>query len=214
MFCTVDTQDAQHASLASFSLLRPRRLTGVELKDVENLQNSILRHGLLSPITVVTHGTAFIVVDGRKRLAAIRRLAFEGRLPRSLTHIPYRLADRVRDDVNNASVLLNNRELYVAMSVHFADGYSPEQIAGEFHVSRQCVRDAMTLDRLSLIIREAFFSRLIDFSQARAYASLPDKADQLSRFRALGPFASATTILDYTKSRRACDRPALSIVAA
>jgi len=77
------------APVDMFTTLRPRLLIGELLQDIKSIQASIAKFGLLSPIVVTRSDDRLIIIDGRKRLAAIRRLAFMGRLPRSLVNIPY-----------------------------------------------------------------------------------------------------------------------------
>ena len=71
------------APLSDFALPRSPILVGQALKSVRELEASIARFGLLAPV-VVTRGSTdgrWTVVDGRKRLLAIRRLGFGGNLP-------------------------------------------------------------------------------------------------------------------------------------
>lgn len=192
MLCTSDTQTVQHATVDEFRLLRGKLLGGAHLRDVKSLQESIARFGLLSPIIVVRRAATLVVVDGRKRLAAIRRLSFQGRLPRSLVRIPYLIASEAAP---HRSMLIHNRELYDAISEQMQAGTNLDTLADTYHLSRQCVRDILTLTRLDSIIREAFFNRLINISQAKAYAAIPDRVAQIRRLRQMGLFATADDIL-------------------
>ena len=81
-----------HAPVDRFRPLRNKALTGELLEDVNAMEDSLLRFGLLSPLTVIRSQGRLIVLDGRKRLAALRRLAFEDRLPDSLGRIAYQIA--------------------------------------------------------------------------------------------------------------------------
>jgi hypothetical protein len=133
--------------------------------------------------------------DGRKRLAAIRRLAFEGTLPRSLVRIPYLLVSDLGATDRGTPRLVSNRELYDTVDRARSQGESVAEIAQTLCVSRQCVRDVLCLRRLAPDLRAAFFGRLIDFAQARAFAALPDRREQMRRFGDLGPFARVADIL-------------------
>ena len=62
------------APVDMFTTLRPRLLIGGLLQDIKSMQASIRRFGLLSPIVVSRQEGRLVVVDGRKRLAAIKRL--------------------------------------------------------------------------------------------------------------------------------------------
>lgn len=198
MLCTAQTQILRHAPVDRFQLLRGRLLTGNRLRDVKALQDSIIRFGLLSPIVAIDRAGHFIVVDGRKRIAAIRRLAFEGRLPRSLTRIPYLLTDEMTAAERRVPILVSNRDLFAAVLNQFHVGASVTEMADRFCISHQCVRDILSLSRLDPIVRAAFFRRVINFSQARAYAALPDRRAQVMRLRELGPFAMPKRILEET----------------
>ncbi|MGB6231690.1 MAG: ParB/RepB/Spo0J family partition protein [Litorimonas sp.] len=178
-----------------FDVPRGYVLSGQTLREVASLEDSIAERGLLSPIVVIECSDRLVVVDGRKRLAAIRRLAFKGRLPASLSRIPYILTSQMKADERRAPVLVSNRELYRAVIEEFRSGDRVGTLSHRHNLSRQCVRDIISLSRLSPVLRAAFFERLIDFSQARAYAAIPDPDIQLLRLKALGPFASASEIL-------------------
>ena len=74
------------APLNAFKTLRAPILCGQNLNDVKNLERSILEFGLMSPVIVSVAGKDLVVIDGKKRLAAIKRLSFAGTLL-SLIHI-------------------------------------------------------------------------------------------------------------------------------
>jgi len=196
MLYTAHTQVPCHASVEKFSLLHSKPLCGKALRDILTLQNSITRYGLLSPIIAIKRAGTLVVVDGRKRLAAIKRLTFEGRLPRSLVKIPYLLVTDMREIERRTPVLVSNRALYDALTDQFQSGSTVDDLADHFKLSSQCVRDILTLSRLSPQIRSAFFSKMISFAQARAYAALPDMQDQIICFNDLGPFAKPDQILE------------------
>ena len=185
------------APVNMFTTLRPRLYVGQLLHDIKAVQASILRFGLLSPIVITRSEGRLIIVDGRKRLAAIRRLDFMGRLPRSLVNIPYIELEDAKTPVSDAPQLMSNRDLYKTVTHMFQDTQDVGQIASDLYLSRKCVKQVLTLAHLSTRIRRAFFDRTIDFNRARAYAALPKHTDQERAFMALGPFAKAKAILDY-----------------
>lgn len=200
-----------YAPVDKFDMLRGQVLAGRRLNEIDTLQRSISRFGLLSPIIAIQRAGRLIVVDGRKRLSAIRRLAFQGLLPRSLAHVPYRLVKDMRAAGRQSPPLVASQALYAAVTQCHADGVSLDDIAAQFQVSRQCVRDVLTLSRLHPRLRKAFYARLIDFAQAQAYATLPDIKEQRRRFRALGPFAAPSTISAGTEATaRASDAHAIA----
>jgi len=190
----VPQTNVQTAPVDKLRFARPRILVGALLQDVKALQNSILRFGLLSPIVVRQHKGQLIVVDGRKRLAAIRRLRFTGQLPRSLVNIPYIELKDYRAVESPTPLLMSNRDLYTAVTTAFWEGNSESQIAEDLYLSHRCVRQILTLSRLSARLRGLFFERTISFEQARNYAAEPRHIIQNTVFNALGPFALAEDI--------------------
>lgn len=196
------------APVNMFTTLRPRLFVGRLLQDIKAVQASIARFGLLSPIVVSRSEGRLIVIDGRKRLAAIRRLEFMGRLPRSLVNIPYVELDDVRQASSKAPALMSNRDLYVTVTDMFRTHQDVDQIASDLFLSRKCVKQVLTLSRLSPRLRKAFFDRTIGFEAAKAYAAFPAHEVQERMFMSLGPFADTKDILNYAApSKPAFDAP-------
>lgn len=150
------------APVDMFTTLRPRLLIGQLLQDIKSVQASISRYGLLSPIVVTRAEGRLIVVDGRKRLAAIRRLEFMGRLPRSLVNIPYVEVQDLGQTAAHAPALMSNRDLYTTVIGMFREDQSVSRIAAELYLCRNLVKDILTMARLSARLRKAFFDRNID----------------------------------------------------
>lgn len=195
MLSTTYTSIPSHAPVEEFSLIQRKILCGKRLQDIRTLQDSIARYGLLSPIIAIKRAGQLVVVDGRKRLAAIKRLSFEDRLPRSLVKIPYLLVTDAASTERRVPMILSNSDLYDAVLTRFRTGDTVDELTEHFRVSHQCVRDILTLSRLNDLIRRAFFNKLINFAQAQAYAAIPNMDDQVARFNRLGPFAKPTDIL-------------------
>jgi len=170
---------------------------GSLLQDIKSIQASIARFGLLSPIVVTRSEGRLVVIDGRKRLAAIRRLDFMGQLPRSLVNIPYREVKDAKPTASDAPSLMSNRDLYETIMGMFHDHQGVDKIAADLYLCRKIVKQVLTLGCLSPRLRKAFFARTIDFAQAKAYAALPDHSAQETAFLALGPFAEDQAILDF-----------------
>lgn len=184
------------APVDMFTTLRPRLLIGRLLKDIKAVQASITRFGLLSPIIVSRSNGRLIVVDGRKRLAAIKRLDFMGRLPRSLVNIPYIELKDARETPSQAPALMSNRDLYVTVTEMYRDHQDVQVIAADLFLSRKCVSQVLKLARLSPRLRRAFFDRTISFESASLYAAFPDHTLQDRAFMALGPFATDRVVLE------------------
>ena len=185
------------APVDMFTTLRPRLLIGGLLQDIKAVQASIARFGLLSPIIVSRSNGRLVVVDGRKRLAAIKRLEFMSRLPRSLVNIPYVELKDARHTQSQAPALMSNRDLYMTVTNMFRKSQDVAAIASDLFLTRKCVTQVLTLARLSPRLRRAFFDRTINFESAKAYAAFPGHARQERTFMAVGPFATERAILDY-----------------
>ena len=186
----------QMADLAKFRAPTTRILFGDRLKEVVQIQESITAHGLLNPLIVMQRGNKLIIVDGKKRLAALRRLRFTGELPRSLVNVPYVII-RQKDDYQHGTMsLLSNRERFEEVVKLRHKGLGLMEIAAELYISKNCVKDLLRIALLSTRLRQAYFGGTITIDQARAFATLPsvDAQDQL--LIALGPFADAPEILN------------------
>ena len=184
------------AKLADFRAPTTRILFGDRLKEVQQIQASIAAHGLLNPLIVLKRGQKLIVIDGKKRLAALRRLKFAGELPRSLVNIPYILIAEQDGYKAQPMSLLSNQERYEEVLKSRRQGMGLMEIAAEFYMSKQCVKDLLGIARLSPRLQKAYFGGTISIDQARAFATLPNMDTQDMLLVALGPFANAPEILN------------------
>lgn len=192
-----DQPAPMRAAPDEFVLIRGQVLLGRRLAHVKTLQGSIERFGLLAPIVAVRAGGRLVVLDGRKRLAAIRRLAFLGRLPASLKTVPYVLASGSRAPTHrdaSTPAMLRSRALFAAVMQRFRAGAPLDGIAADLHISRRCVRDVLALARLDEAVRRSLFERLISVVQAQAFATIPDMTRQRRVLMQLGPFADPEDI--------------------
>lgn len=197
------------ASIDMFTTLRSRLFGGKILSDIKAVQSSIARYGLLSPIIVSSQNGKLVVVDGRKRLAAIRRLDFMGKLPRSLVNIPYVEVKSAQEPAAQTPLLMSNRDLYVTVSEQFKETQNIDAIAQALFLTSHCVRQVLTLAHLSPRLRRAFFNRAINFDQAKSFAATPIHRLQDRAFMSLGPFADSAKIIDYIAERKTnSDMPA------
>lgn len=190
----------QMAKLANFRAPTTRILFGERLKEVAQIQNSITAHGLLNPLIVMPRGGKLVIVDGKKRLAALRRMRFAGELPRSLVNVPYILIDQKAEYERGVMTLLSNRERFEEVVNLRRKGLGLMEIAGELYISKQCVKDLLGVALLSPRLRQAYFGGTISTQQARAFASLPNMDSQDQLLIALGPFADAPEILKAIES--------------
>jgi len=116
----------------------------------------------------IARSPIFMIIDGKKRFAALRRMAAKGTLPRDLKYIPYILIDQNQSaKITPPTIvpkLLNNRDLYRQVKSLQNSGHSLMEIATEL-------------------------------SQAKALATLAEHAQQEALMVKLGPFAQETDIL-------------------
>lgn len=189
----------QRAPFAAFDVPCEPILAGAALRKVKALEASILDFGLLCPVVVARSRDGCLVpVDGRARLLVIKRLMFQGRLPRSLATVPYVLADTPQAFAPLASSplsLLSNLEQYEQVRDLSVKGLDCAAIAQTLYAPREMVDDLLSVDRLSPRLRNAFFGGHVDLAQARAFATLPNPASQDALLVALGPFAKGPDIL-------------------
>ena len=125
------------APLELFRSPIPQILWGDLLEDVKRLSRSILKDGLLNPLTTAEDETHLVVIDGRKRLAALRRLQFASRLPTELETIPYMPFEKkcaqsksLRSDKLS---LLDNAEQYFRVKAARRSGRTVFQIAEDLY---------------------------------------------------------------------------------
>ena len=183
------------AKLAEFKSPTARILFGDRLQEIKQIQASIATHGLLNPLTVMRQGKKLIVIDGKKRLAALRRMRFAGTLPRSLINVPYIVVDQNNPQPMPSMSLLTNREKFEEVVALRQKGQSLMEIAAQLYISKQCVKNLLSVTRLSPRLRQAYFGGNLSTDQARAFATLPNMDTQDSLLIALGPFANAPDIL-------------------
>ena len=189
------------ASVDMFINPHARLLGGQYLSDVKSIQLSISRYGLLSPIVVARRNKKLFVIDGRKRLAALRRLDFLGRLPRSLVNIPYVELSVLKDTPSPTPRLMSNRDLLNIILRRVREVKDIDLVAKDLFLTRKFVREILTLTRLSPRLKKAFYSGSISFEQARSYAATPLHGLQDRAFMSLGPFVEASEILDYLNAQ-------------
>ena len=189
------------ASVDMFITPHSRLFGGQLLSDIKSIQLSISRYGLLSPIIVARRNKKLVVIDGRKRLAALKRLDFLGRLPRSLVNIPYVELDTLKNNPSPTPRLMSNRDLLNIIIRRVREVKDIDSVAKELFLTRKFVREILTLTRLSPRIKKAFYSGSISFEQAKTYAATPLHGLQDRAFMSLGPFVEASEILDYMRKQ-------------
>ena len=183
------------APLSDFKAPTNRILFGERLSAVKQIQQSVQKHGLLNPLIVAKSGKKLIVIDGKKRLSALRRLSFSGELPRSLVNVPYILVDETAAKAPGLIPLLSNRDRFTQVTQMRGQGMSLMEIATDLFITKQCVKDLLSITHLSPRLKNAFFGGTLSIEQARAFATLPHKDAQDALLITLGPFVNAPDIL-------------------
>lgn len=196
MHTSINPTEIQRAPLSSFQNIRSSILYGKALQDVKQIERSIAQFGMIMPIIVTKTKGALIVMDGKKRLSALKRMTFAGTLPRSLVTIPYIMADEAHMFGRRTVSVLSSQELFRSILRLKTSGHSVETIAQKLFLCRRSVEELLQLSHLSETVRNAFFRQDISFEQAHAFSAMPCHNAQTSLFLSLGPFAKVSEILD------------------
>lgn len=168
---------------------------GETLRQVKNLETSILEHGLLNPLIVKQTEQGLIVIDGRKRLMAARRLKLAGTLPRDLHTLPYVLIGEHIGLEETPMALLSNRDQFMEVGRLHTQGHAVRDIADALHVPAKHVRNLLSIAKLSRKLQTEFLSGCLSLKQASAFATLPNKDAQDTLMQVLGPFAEEPDII-------------------
>ena len=91
--------------------------------------------------------------------------------------------------------LLNNRDEYRQVKKLQNSGHSLIQIATLLYISKTCVKEILSVSRLSPRLKRAYLEGLLSRSQAKALVTLADHDMQEALLVKLGPFAQETDIL-------------------
>lgn len=184
------------APISSFHLVRSEILQGDSLEDVKRIERSIVQYGLICPIVTSKIRNVLIVIDGKKRLQAIKRLEFRGGLPDHLTDLPYISVLESKATDYPADSIISRQHLYKSVIALKSRGIPLEAIAEYLCLCRHTISDVILLSRLSEPVRKAYFEKAFSFSIARAYASIPVPSEQTAIMLRLGRSATETTILN------------------
>lgn len=161
------------------------------------LSKSIIKDGLLNPLVVRQHGDKFIVVDGKKRLAIIRRLTKLKRLSKAIAKVPCIVQDVVslQPVERRRPLLLSGPELAHKIILEAQNSTSHASIAQRFECDLSVVEDCVSLPALHPEMLQHFNNRAISLEQAAAFATIENKKAQLDLLHQLGPFLSNTEII-------------------
>ena len=165
--------------------------------ETKALAKTIRENGLLQPLLVMKSDLNYIVLDGKKRLEAIRYLQKLNKLPRTLMSLPCIVADRHPASNENSELPLvpSEYDLCTMIVNAYHSGLECKAISNRFQCSETIVKQALRLDRLHEKIRSIFSKGLLTLEQVSAFATLPNKASQWRLLEEIGPFASHKDII-------------------
>ena len=193
-------RQTKQASLNSFKLLNSHILQGEDLSEIKRISRSILKFGIICPIVTTQLKDSLIVVDGKKRLKALKRLEFQGKLPEQLKSIPYVSVVEAQQTNCQTTSILSGEPIYNVVMALRNRGASIEAIAEHLCLCRHSIADIVVLSRLSDHVRQSYFNNHISFKQAWSYAALPSKRKQTALMLKLGTLADASLILRAIKA--------------
>ena len=154
---------------------QPRKV--FESEGLEELRQSILRHGVLQPITVRREGSGFEIISGERRWRAARNAG--------LQVIPAVVRDDVSDEVSLELAIVENIQRMDLDPVEKARGYralmdrvglNQEQVAERMGIKRSSVANQLRLLDLPEEALEALSQGMITSGHAKALLGLADPA--------------------------------------
>jgi len=151
---------------------------------LEELKASIVAHGLIVPLIAVDRDGELYVIEGNRRLAALK--ALDGAGP---TTVPVVIIDAPDGDALEKSLVAN----IMHRPLHPVDQYEAfslikkpvEEIARDFGLAKIDVERALALGRLSEKVREAWRAGTIKAEAAQCFTLAPDPAVQDKTLAAL-----------------------------
>ena len=181
-------------TLSLFTKAKPR--------DLVRIRQSIEKDGLLYPLVVVKEGAKYLVIDGKKRLSVIRKLAKSKRYSRSTAKIPCLVQDveKITPIIARRPVLLTGPELAHEIIIAAQSRVSHASIAQRFECDLSVVEDCVSLTKLHPELLMHFNDKAISLEQAAAFATIENMEAQLSLLHQLGPFVSDTEIVEAIKT--------------
>lgn len=151
--------------------------------DIDALASSIAAHGLLQNLSVVRMDDGrYAVIAGARRLAALRLLIKQGRLPRDFavpcTIVEPTLSSEASLAENIQRVAMNAMDEMEAFARLVDDGMSVEAVAERFGAGVRHVEQRLALGRLSPKIRTAYRKGDLTLDVARAFCLTDDHGVQ------------------------------------
>jgi hypothetical protein len=166
------------------------------------LSESIERDGLLYPLVVIKDGDKYLVLDGKKRLNVIRKLAKSNRYTRSMAKVPciVQEAHAVQPVTAAWPTLLTGPELAHQVILASQESVSLISIAQRFECDLTVVEDCLSLTKLNPELLRHFNNGVISLGQAAAFATIENMTAQYDLLIQLGPFVSDMEIIASIKA--------------
>lgn len=178
-------------------LMKPR--TGSGLKAIKD---SIERDGLFHPLLVIKKRNKYEVIDGKKRLKALRALSKSSLFTRALKKVPCLVQTESPSHAikTDRPTLMNESELAHAVIKQLKAGVSSIKIAKRFDCDVSLIKDISTLPKLNAKILQNFNRGVLSLEQAAALATIPNPTAQWNLLLQLGPFALNKDIIKNIKN--------------
>jgi len=161
-------------------------------QNLESLKSSIQEVGLLNPLVVIKHNSKYLVLDGKKRLEAMRQLKKSRHYMRSLQKVPC-IMDYPA--AKGRPLLMRAPELASAVITDVKGGQSMAAVAQKYDCKLADICEAMTFKTLHPEVLKYFNNETITWEQAAALATIANPDAQLNLLMQLGPFVSNKEII-------------------
>lgn len=171
-------------------------------QNIDRIKNSISTDGLLNPLVVIKQDDQYVVMDGKKRLKAIRQLVKAQKQTQAFNKILCVVQESPQDPVitYRRPELMTGPKLAHAIITQINLGFSDRSTAQRFDCDLDVIEDAVSLKRLHPKLLANFSNLTISLEQAAALATIPNLRAQLNLFQQLGTFASDVKIIAAIKS--------------
>ena len=165
------------------------------------IKNSIASEGLFNPLIVTPYKGKYLVLDGKKRLLALRKLARSSNFQRALHKIPCLIdvPESAKPKMDHP-ILISQPELAHKVLTALGEGATPVMVSQRFECAMPIVEDIMMLPYLNSEILMHFNNGTITLQQAAAFATIENKKAQLTLLMELGPFVSKSEIVSAIRS--------------
>jgi uncharacterized ParB-like nuclease family protein len=173
------------------------RLSLAIRRDIEALSQDIAAIGLLNPLIVMKDKGRYVIIDGKKRFQAIKKLTRRKMLPRTLHKVPCIVTDGISLSQLKSPkpILLSDQDLVDSLVRAIKSGETVEEASHKYQCSTEIARKALSLESLHVKLKQAFISGTINLEQAAAFATLPNPKSQWNLLIQLGPFGNDTEII-------------------